>query len=157
MSTGDSPTTAFAVIRRLQTVMRAPLSLEIFSTKLPPATGQSVRCYFLSRSGKDGALLWQGFLNGARHPQGPKGAVLLRGHCFMWGFSQDYQGQWQVHVDVPFIPLLENVPWRGSKLEHRPPARWRLPRPIFKQYYSNFPPESSPEVAISTGGMSITD
>ncbi|KAJ7473245.1 hypothetical protein FB451DRAFT_290409 [Mycena latifolia] len=104
MNTGDHPTTTFAIIRRLQTIMRAPLSLQVFSTELPPAARQFVRSYFLARGGQDGARLWQGFLKGARHPQGPRGAVLLRGHCFMWGFSQDHQGQWVVHVDVPFRP-----------------------------------------------------
>ncbi|KAJ7478086.1 hypothetical protein FB451DRAFT_181583 [Mycena latifolia] len=106
MTTGDRPTSTFAVIRRLQAIIRAPLSLQLFTTELPLAARQSVRGYFLSCSGQDGAGLWQGFLNGARHPQGPRGAILLRGHCFMWGFSQDYQGQWAVHVDVPFIPGL---------------------------------------------------
>ncbi|KAJ7436711.1 hypothetical protein FB451DRAFT_1570977 [Mycena latifolia] len=106
MTTGDRPTSTFAVIRRLQAIIRAPLSLQLFTTELPLAARQSVRGYFLSCSGQDGAGLWQGFLNGARHPQGPRGAVLLRGHCFMWGFSQDYQGQWAVHVDAPFIPGL---------------------------------------------------
>ncbi|KAJ7473243.1 hypothetical protein FB451DRAFT_1367276 [Mycena latifolia] len=106
MTTGDRPTSTFAIIRRLQTIMRAPLSLQVFTTELPPAARQSVRSYFLARSGQDGVGLWQGFLNGARHPQGPRGAVLLRGHCFMWGFSQDHQGQWGVHVGVPLIPGL---------------------------------------------------
>ncbi|KAJ7633687.1 hypothetical protein B0H17DRAFT_1280578 [Mycena rosella] len=36
ITTGDRPTTAFSVIRSLQRIMRAPLSLQVFTAELPP-------------------------------------------------------------------------------------------------------------------------
>ncbi|KAJ7192691.1 hypothetical protein GGX14DRAFT_406074 [Mycena pura] len=99
--TQDRPQTAVAVIRRLQALLHAPLSLPHYHAY--PAK-RAVHRHFLSRSGHEGVGLWRGFLNGARHPRGPKGADFLRGHSCMWGFSQDYTGGWVINVDVPLPP-----------------------------------------------------
>ncbi|KAJ6566813.1 hypothetical protein B0H19DRAFT_714251 [Mycena capillaripes] len=101
ITTGNRPARAFSVIRRVQSIIRAPLSLEVYLAQLQPAVQVSVREYFLSQSGSYGAQLWQEFLNGAQHPQGPKGVILLQGHIYMWGFSQDHFGKWVLHVDAP--------------------------------------------------------
>jgi hypothetical protein len=63
----------------------------------------SVREYFLARSGPNSALIWQSFLSGVEHPQGPRGVVLLQGHTYMWGLSQELNGHWVLHVDLPFV------------------------------------------------------
>ncbi|KAJ7181365.1 hypothetical protein C8R43DRAFT_1229289 [Mycena crocata] len=102
INTGDTPATAFSIIRRLQTEMRALLSLRVYRVGLPPVAQQLVRDYFLSHSGTNGARLWQAFLNGARYPRGPRGADLLRGHSCMWGFGEDFNGRWVIDVDLPF-------------------------------------------------------
>ncbi|KAJ6566804.1 hypothetical protein B0H19DRAFT_1138617 [Mycena capillaripes] len=104
ITTGNRPARAFSVIRRVQSIIRAPLSLEVYLTQLQPAVQASVREYFLFQSGSYGVQLWQEFLNGAQHPQGPKGVVLLQGHIYMWGFSQDHFGKWVLHVDAPTMP-----------------------------------------------------
>ncbi|KAJ7111655.1 hypothetical protein C8R43DRAFT_1113500 [Mycena crocata] len=101
INTGDTPATAVSIIRRLQTEMRASLSLQVYRVGLPPAAQRLVHDYFLLHSGPNGVRLWQAFLNGARYPQGPRGAVLLRGYSCMWGFGQDYNGRWVLDVDVP--------------------------------------------------------
>ncbi|KAJ7663237.1 hypothetical protein DFH06DRAFT_1189741 [Mycena polygramma] len=98
---GDAPTTPISFIRRLRRLMRAPLSLHVYRSELPPETQQAVRSYFLSHSGSNGRRLWQDFLNGHRHPQGPTGEVLLQGHFFLWGFRQDGHDCWVVHVEAP--------------------------------------------------------
>ncbi|KAJ7663229.1 hypothetical protein DFH06DRAFT_1189684 [Mycena polygramma] len=98
---GDAPTTSISFIRRLRRHMRAPLSLHVYRSELPPETQQAVRSYFLSHSGSNGRRLWQGFLNGHRHPRGPTGEVLLQGHLFLWGFRPDGHDCWVVDVDAP--------------------------------------------------------
>ncbi|KAJ7142405.1 hypothetical protein C8R44DRAFT_974171 [Mycena epipterygia] len=105
LNTGDRSSSTFSVIRLLQAVMRAPLSLQTYHDLEAPAQ-QSVRSYFLLRSGRHGARLWQGFLHGSRHPQGPSGAVMLRGKFYMWGFSPDHRGRWVLDVDALFPPGL---------------------------------------------------
>ncbi|KAJ6526793.1 hypothetical protein B0H19DRAFT_1275628 [Mycena capillaripes] len=106
ITTGNRPARAFSVIRRVQSIIRAPLSLEVYLTQLKPVVQASVREYFMSQSGSYGAQLWQEFLNGAQHSLGPKGVVLLQGHIYMWGFSQDHFGTWMLHVDAPIMPGL---------------------------------------------------
>ncbi|KAF8192377.1 hypothetical protein K438DRAFT_1970178 [Mycena galopus ATCC 62051] len=101
IETGDRTTSAFSVIRKLQSILHAPLSLHKYRTQLQPIVQESVRQYFLSQSGYNGTQLWQGFLSGF---EGPSGLVLLQGHSDLWGFSQDYSGQWIIHVDRPLIP-----------------------------------------------------
>ncbi|KAJ7500620.1 hypothetical protein B0H11DRAFT_1995926 [Mycena galericulata] len=101
INTEDRPETTFSVIRRLQALIRAPLSLQGYLTDLPPTIQRSVREHFLSRRGHSGPGLWQGFLNGSHHRRGPSGRDLLRGHSFMWGFSQDHAGRWVLYVDLP--------------------------------------------------------
>ncbi|KAJ6458333.1 hypothetical protein C8R47DRAFT_1163365 [Mycena vitilis] len=96
---GDAPTSTISFIRRLRRLIRAPLSLNVYRSELPPETQQAVRSYFLSRSGYNGPRLWLDFLNGHRHPQGPTGEVLLQGHRFLWGFRQDGH-DWVVDVDL---------------------------------------------------------
>ncbi|KAJ6538136.1 hypothetical protein B0H19DRAFT_1382679 [Mycena capillaripes] len=105
ITSGDMPTTPISVIRRLRSVTRAPLSLQVYRSELPPDTQQAVCSYFLSRSGSNGRRLWQDFLNGHRHPRGPTGEDLLQGHVFLWGFWQDGHRQWIVDVDVPRLPV----------------------------------------------------
>ncbi|KAJ7032533.1 hypothetical protein C8F04DRAFT_1107153 [Mycena alexandri] len=92
--------TTFSFIQYLQSKMRAPLTLEDFNTLLSPAAQQAVQRHFLSRS-RNGERLWEGFVNGARAPRGPKGVVLLQGHHYLWGFSQDQLGEWIMDVNVP--------------------------------------------------------
>ncbi|KAF7358873.1 hypothetical protein MSAN_01227500 [Mycena sanguinolenta] len=103
IETKDRPSRAFSVIRRLQSILREPLSLHVYRTQLQPVVQESVRRYFLSQSGRNGAHLWQGFLNGLQHRDGPRGLVLLQGHSDMWGFSQDHGGQWVIHVEMPLV------------------------------------------------------
>ncbi|KAF7354053.1 hypothetical protein MVEN_01092200 [Mycena venus] len=109
IDTGDKPARAFSVIRHLQSILRAPLSPRVYHTQIQPDIQDSVRQYFLLQSGPIGTRLWQGFLDGFEHPEGPKGAVLLQGHSHMWGFTRDQSGQWFIHVDEPFSPLLDPV------------------------------------------------
>ncbi|KAF7358894.1 hypothetical protein MSAN_01229700 [Mycena sanguinolenta] len=85
IETKDRHSRAFSVIRRLQSILREPLSLHVYRTQLQPAVQESVRQYFLSQSGRNGVHLWQGFLNGFQHRDGPRGLVLLQGHSDMWG------------------------------------------------------------------------
>jgi hypothetical protein len=102
ITTERRPAREFSVIRRLQSILREPLSLQVF-TKLRPDVQVSVREYFLARSGPNSALIWQSFLGGVEHPQGPKGVVLLQGHTYMWGLSQELNGHWVLHVDLPLV------------------------------------------------------
>ncbi|KAF7358897.1 hypothetical protein MSAN_01230000 [Mycena sanguinolenta] len=104
IETKDRPSRAFSVIRCLQSILREPLSLHVYRTQLRPVVQESVRQYFLSQSGRNGAHLWQGFLDGFQHRNGPKGSVLLQGHSDMWGFSQDLGGRWVIHVEMPLVP-----------------------------------------------------
>lgn len=103
LDSGDRQTSSVSIIRRLQRLMRAALSLGVFAG-LPSDASESVRSHFLSVSGPSGPLLWQEFLNGSPRSDGPRGAVLLRGHCHIWGFSPDYQGKLVVTVAAP-LPL----------------------------------------------------
>jgi len=103
IDTGDRRAHAFSVLRRLQSILRAPLSLNVYRTQLRPAIQESVRQCFLSHSGPNGMRLWQGFLNGFENPDGPRGEVLLQGHSYMWGFSPDHGGTYMIHVDVSFV------------------------------------------------------
>ncbi|KAJ7268587.1 hypothetical protein C8J57DRAFT_1717276 [Mycena rebaudengoi] len=100
ISTGDRPMTTISVIRRLHSLIRAPLSIE-FLSQLPFDVQQSVMTYFLAISGRNGSLLWQGFLNRYHNAQGPTGAVLLQGHFYVWGLFQDRQSHWVLNVDIP--------------------------------------------------------
>ncbi|KAJ6492021.1 hypothetical protein C8R45DRAFT_190913 [Mycena sanguinolenta] len=104
IETKNRPSRALSVIRRLQSILREPLSLDVYRTQLQPVVQEAVRQYFLSQSGRNGAHLWQGFLNGFHHRDGPRGLVLLQGHSDMWGFSQDHGGHWVIHVEVPLAP-----------------------------------------------------
>ncbi|KAJ7609237.1 hypothetical protein DFH06DRAFT_1485931 [Mycena polygramma] len=101
ITTEEGPARASTVLRRVQSIIRAHLSLQVYRTQLEPAVQTAVREHFLSRSGRHGVQLWQAFLNGVEHPHGPRGVVLLEDHIHMWGFSLDHSGQWMVHVDVP--------------------------------------------------------
>ncbi|KAF8192382.1 hypothetical protein K438DRAFT_2018066 [Mycena galopus ATCC 62051] len=101
VETGDRTASAFSVIRKLQSILNAPLSLQKYRTQLQPVIQESVRQYFLSESGYNGVQLWQGFLSGF---EGPSGLVVLQGHSDLWGLSQDHSGQWIIHVDKPFTP-----------------------------------------------------
>ncbi|KAF7341501.1 hypothetical protein MVEN_01887600 [Mycena venus] len=100
ITSGDTPTTSISIIRRLCAILRAPLSLRVYQLELSPDAQQAVCSYFLSRSGPNGRRLWQDFLNGHHHPQGPTGEVLLQGHVLLWGFKKDGQHRWIVDVDV---------------------------------------------------------
>ncbi|KAF8198831.1 hypothetical protein K438DRAFT_1759479 [Mycena galopus ATCC 62051] len=104
IETGNRASSAFSVIHKLHSILHAPLSLQKYCTQFQPIVQESVRQYFLSQSGRNGANLWQGFLSGFEHPEGPSGIVLLLGHSDLWGFSQDLSGQWAIHVDRPLIP-----------------------------------------------------
>ncbi|KAJ7249757.1 hypothetical protein B0H12DRAFT_1324398 [Mycena haematopus] len=97
---GDEPTTASSFIRRLWSVMRAPLSLQYYQWELSPDVQDAVFRYFLSRSGPHGRRLWQDFLNGHHHPQGPAGAVLLQGHFFLWGIWKDENSRPLAHTSA---------------------------------------------------------
>ncbi|KAK7036170.1 hypothetical protein R3P38DRAFT_617345 [Favolaschia claudopus] len=108
IDTGDRPLRVFSILRRVQSILRAPLSLQVYQTQVSPATQESVRQHFLSRNGPDAARLWRNFLNGFEHGDGPRGEILLQGHSDMWGFSQDHGGEWVIHVDVPFLPAVWN-------------------------------------------------
>ncbi|KAJ6467522.1 hypothetical protein C8R47DRAFT_1325995 [Mycena vitilis] len=101
ITTGNRTARSFTVIRRVQSIIRAHLSLQVYRTQLEPAVQTSVREHFLSRSERYGVQLWQAFLNGVEHSDGPRGVVLLEGHIHVWGFSQDHSGQWVLHVDMP--------------------------------------------------------
>ncbi|KAJ7749634.1 hypothetical protein B0H16DRAFT_1550925 [Mycena metata] len=92
--------TTFGFIQFLRSKMTALLTREVFSSWLSPAAQQAVHQHFLSRS-RNGERLWNGFVNGARVPRGPKGVVLLQGHHCLWGFSQNQRGEWIMDVDVP--------------------------------------------------------
>ncbi|KAJ7715276.1 hypothetical protein B0H16DRAFT_508470 [Mycena metata] len=94
-----SSTTTFGFIQFLRSKMTALLTREEFSSWLSPAAQQAVHQHFLSRS-RNGERLWNGFVNGARAPRGPKGVVLLQGHYCLWGFSQNQRGEWIMHVDL---------------------------------------------------------
>ncbi|KAJ7846688.1 hypothetical protein B0H14DRAFT_2771320 [Mycena olivaceomarginata] len=104
IDTGDSPAHAVSIIRRLHSILHAPLSPQVYRTSLQPGVQEAVRRYFHSRSGSNGAHLWHGFMNGFEHCDGPRGVVLLQGHTDMWGFSRDHGGQWAIHVDMPLVP-----------------------------------------------------
>ncbi|KAF8146662.1 hypothetical protein K438DRAFT_1944477 [Mycena galopus ATCC 62051] len=101
VETGDRTASAFSVIRKLQSILHAPLSLQKYCTELQPVVQESVRQYFLSQGGYNGPQLWQEFLSGF---DGPSGLMLLQGHSDLWGFSQDHSGQWIIHVDRPLLP-----------------------------------------------------
>ncbi|KAJ7443112.1 hypothetical protein FB451DRAFT_1568729 [Mycena latifolia] len=98
LDSGRRPTTAVAVVRSLHSLMRAPLSLEVYESDLAPEVQRSVCEYFLAHSGPDGRRLWRDFLDGYDHPRGPMGAVLLQGHFNLWGFSQDNHLRWVMNV-----------------------------------------------------------
>ncbi|KAJ7914690.1 hypothetical protein B0H13DRAFT_2325012 [Mycena leptocephala] len=102
---GDEPTTSITLIRRLHAVMCAPLSLRVYRSELSPDVQQAVCGYFVARSEPNGRRLWQDFLNGHHHPQGPKGEDLLQGHFLLWGVWQDGHAQWVVDADVPRPPV----------------------------------------------------
>ncbi|KAJ6583630.1 hypothetical protein DFH09DRAFT_1436176, partial [Mycena vulgaris] len=106
LNSGNRPTTVISVIRRLQSLIRAPLSLRVYHSELSPEVQQSVFEYFLSCSGPDGRRLWRDFLDGYHHPLGPTGAALLQGHFHLWGISQDYLSRWVVDVDVQRLPMV---------------------------------------------------
>ncbi|KAJ7609541.1 hypothetical protein FB45DRAFT_944659 [Roridomyces roridus] len=99
MNTGYSVETAVSIIHQLQVLLRSPLSLETFHTSLTRTAKRAVREYFVARS-KRAATVWRGFLKGRNQVDGPLGAVLLRGHTFMWGFQHTH-GQWVIHVEMP--------------------------------------------------------
>ncbi|KAJ7844924.1 hypothetical protein B0H14DRAFT_3685679 [Mycena olivaceomarginata] len=88
------------IVRRLCRTIRGPLSLRVYQSELSPETQQAVCRAFLARGGSRGRKIWQDFLNGNQHPDGPKGELLLHGHLLLWGFRQDGQHQWIVDVDV---------------------------------------------------------
>jgi hypothetical protein len=104
IDTGDSPAHAVSIIRRLHSILHAPLSPQVYRNGLQPGVQEAVRRYFQSHNGGNGARLWQRFRNGFEHCDGPRGVVLLQGHTDMWGFSQDHRGQWTIHVDMPLAP-----------------------------------------------------
>ncbi|KAJ7137018.1 hypothetical protein C8R44DRAFT_848438 [Mycena epipterygia] len=112
LNAGRRPTTAMSIIRRLHSVMRAPLSLQVYQI-LPYDVQQSVFNYFMSCWPNEGRR-WQDFLNGYSHSQGPTGAVLLQGHFYLWGFSQDHASRWIVDVDVRRAPLLYTALTNGN-------------------------------------------
>jgi hypothetical protein len=107
--TGDRPTTAHSVIRYLHSFIRAPLSLQLYSSELSPDVRRAVRRYFLASNGPDGRRLWRAFLDGHRHSRGPTGATLLQNHCHVWRFSQDRLSRWVVDVDVPRLRASSNA------------------------------------------------
>ncbi|KAJ7182397.1 hypothetical protein C8R43DRAFT_967118 [Mycena crocata] len=97
---GDRPASAVAVIRRLQALLVAPLSLELYQD-LAHDVQQAVASYFVAGPVIDGGRLWQDFMSGYQHPQGPMGVVLLQGHFHLWGLRQDHNLRWVVDIDVP--------------------------------------------------------
>ncbi|KAJ7321372.1 hypothetical protein DFH08DRAFT_941985 [Mycena albidolilacea] len=112
IDTGDSPAHAVSIIRRLHSILHAPLSPQVYRTGLQPAVQEAVRRYFHSRGGSNGAHLWHGFMNGFEHCDGPRGVVLLQGHTDMWGFSQDHRGHSSADIQrvlffwcIPCAPL----------------------------------------------------
>ncbi|KAF7295751.1 hypothetical protein HMN09_01117500 [Mycena chlorophos] len=105
LPTGNAPTSAVAFVAHLQRLMRAPLTVEGCQST-PASAQQAVRAYFLSgaRPGRerDAAVRrWNEFLGGRVSGNGPRGAVLLRGHTHMWGMWLDPAGNWILDVDVP--------------------------------------------------------
>ncbi|KAJ7096916.1 hypothetical protein C8R44DRAFT_989172 [Mycena epipterygia] len=108
-NSGNRQRSAISIICRLHALLRAPLSLQVYQSELAPDVQQAVFRYFIASSGPHGRRLWQRFLNGHHHPQGPTGAVLLQGHFNLWGFSQDYHLRWVIDVDVQRLPLLQAV------------------------------------------------
>ncbi|KAF7341492.1 hypothetical protein MVEN_01886600 [Mycena venus] len=100
ITSGDTSTTSISIICRLCAMLRAQLSLPFYQSELSPDVQQAACSYFLSRSGSNGRRLWEDFLNGHHHPQGPKGEVLFQGHILLWGFRQEGQHRWIVDVDV---------------------------------------------------------
>lgn len=100
LASGDIPATPVTIVRRLCRTIRGPLSLRVYQSELSPETQQAVYRAFLARGGSRGGKIWQDFLNGHQHPDGPKGELLLHGHLLLWGFRQDGQHQWIVDVDV---------------------------------------------------------
>ncbi|KAJ7616648.1 hypothetical protein FB45DRAFT_934659 [Roridomyces roridus] len=107
LNTGPSARRVFSVLHDLQTLVGAPLSLHDFRTglSLKLSAQRAVRQYFVdrNRSGmhREAARVWRSFLKGRDLVNGPVGADLLRGHIFMWGFTQDNEGNWIIHVDLP--------------------------------------------------------
>ncbi|KAJ7875007.1 hypothetical protein B0H14DRAFT_3130894 [Mycena olivaceomarginata] len=100
LASGDIPATPVTIVRRLCRTIRGPLSLRVYQSELSPETQQAVYRAFLACGGSRGRKIWQDFLNGDQHPDGPKGGLLLHGHWLLWGFRQDGQHQWIVDVDV---------------------------------------------------------
>ncbi|KAJ7061614.1 hypothetical protein C8F01DRAFT_1252404 [Mycena amicta] len=104
LPTGDTPTTASAIVGRMQRFLRTPLASDDYFG-LSPVAKRAVYLYFMGQapSGREGeaARRWEDFLDGVVDPRGPKSDVLLRGHTLMWGFSRDYRGRWVIDVDIP--------------------------------------------------------
>ncbi|KAJ7149141.1 hypothetical protein C8R46DRAFT_532185 [Mycena filopes] len=92
--------TTFSFIQYLQTTMSKPLTRRDFTTLLSTAAQHEVHRHFLALS-RNGEQLWDGFVRGVRASRGPKGIMLLQGHHYLWGFSQNQHGQWIMDVDCP--------------------------------------------------------
>ncbi|KAJ6464882.1 hypothetical protein C8R45DRAFT_1023444 [Mycena sanguinolenta] len=105
ISLGEVPTTAILFIRRLCSVMRAPLSLQYYQSELSADIQDTIFRYFLSCRGPNGRRLWRDFLDGHHHPYGPTGEVLLQGHFFLWGIWEDAHSRWFVDVDIQRSPV----------------------------------------------------
>ncbi|KAJ7618722.1 hypothetical protein FB45DRAFT_872116 [Roridomyces roridus] len=103
LNTGPSARSAFFILHDLQTLIGAPLSLHDFRTglNLKLSAQRAVRQYFVDRNRSGAASVWRSFLKGRDLVNGPVGADLLRGRIFIWGFAQDYEGNWTIHVDRP--------------------------------------------------------
>ncbi|KAF8168960.1 hypothetical protein K438DRAFT_242045 [Mycena galopus ATCC 62051] len=110
ITSGDRPTTPISFIRRLCSIMRAPLSLQYYQSELPPAVQEAVFRYFLSCNGPDGRRLWQNFLDGHHNPQGPRGEVLLQGHVLLWGIFKNGNYRWSAEVDLLRLPITHASP-----------------------------------------------
>ncbi|KAJ6611968.1 hypothetical protein B0H10DRAFT_2192666 [Mycena sp. CBHHK59/15] len=100
--------TAVSIIHRLHALIRAPLSLQLYRSELPPDVKQAVYNYFLLQSGPNGSRIWEAFLREYTQPEGPTGAVLLQGHLHVWGLLQDHHSRWILSVDVPHTPRFHN-------------------------------------------------
>ncbi|KAJ7148228.1 hypothetical protein C8R46DRAFT_1128092 [Mycena filopes] len=110
--------TTFSFIQYLQATMRKPLTKRDFTTLLSSAGQQQVHQHFLAMS-RNGKQLWDGFVRGIRASRGPKGVILLQGHHYLWGFSEDQHGQWIMHVDVPTPQEVQG----GHQFQHTFPVQ----------------------------------
>ncbi|KAJ7628995.1 hypothetical protein FB45DRAFT_919729 [Roridomyces roridus] len=109
LNTGPSARRVFSILHDLQTLIGTPLSLHDFRAglSLKLSAQRAVRQYFVDRTRSgvhlEGARVWRSFLKGRDLVDGPVGTDLLRGHIFMWGFTQDNEGNWIIHVDLPRV------------------------------------------------------